>query len=232
LLEFRTKADLVYERLRERILTGEYPPGTRVPISVVARELGVSDVPVREGIKRLEAEGLLQFETHKGATVKQISAGEIEELFAIRTELEALALRRAAATITSQALAGLRGLLDEMAAAERENDVVEYGRLNRQFHLAIYDAQPYRKLASMIQNLWDSTDWCRQIFAVDATYVPVSTAEHEGIYQSLQDHDGDAAAAILRNQKQRACGWLLEHFDRRDQAVPSARDGSAAELAR
>ena len=78
-LNFQTKAELVYSALRNRILTGEYPPGARVPISKVARELGVSAVPVREGIKRLEAEGLLRFETHKGATVTMISAHEIED---------------------------------------------------------------------------------------------------------------------------------------------------------
>jgi DNA-binding GntR family transcriptional regulator len=221
----------VYQHLRERILTGQYPPGSRVAISAVARELGVSDVPVREGIKRLEAEGLLQFETHKGATVKQIRADEIEELFAIRTELESLALRQAAATITPQTLASLHRLLSEMELAEQENNFLEYGRLNRQFHLAIYDAQPYRKLAAMIQNLWDSTDWCRQIFAVDATYLPVSTAEHKAIYEALEQHDGDAAAAILRNQKERACSWLLEHFNRGAQPPDSHRAETSVGLA-
>jgi DNA-binding GntR family transcriptional regulator len=215
-LNFQTKAELVYSALRDRILTGEYPPGARVPISKVARELGVSAVPVREGIKRLEAEGLLRFETHKGATVTKISAHEIEELFVIRTELEALALVHAAQTITTDELQNLRRLLDEMADAERDEAFADYGRLNREFHLAIYDAQPYRRLSTMISSLWDSTDWCRRIFASNGDYVLASTAEHEGIYRALVDRDGDAAAALLRNQKRRALHWLLEHYERGD----------------
>jgi DNA-binding GntR family transcriptional regulator len=213
-LNFRTKGELVYEHVRNRILSGEYAPGSRVSISGIARELGVSDIPVREGIKRLEVEGLLDFETHKGAVVTRLSGHEIEELFAIRTELEALALRRAAATIAPQQLLELRFLLDRMAAAERAGDADAYGRLNREFHLAIYDGQPYRKLATMIRNLWDSTDWCRRIFASESEYLPTSSAEHEGIYLALEEGDADTAVSLLRNQKQRALAWLLEHVER------------------
>jgi DNA-binding GntR family transcriptional regulator len=219
-LNFRTKGQLVHEHLRERILSGEYSPGTRLPISVIARELGVSDIPAREGIKRLEAEGLLEFETHKGAVVTQVRADEVEELFAIRSELEALALRQAALTITPEVLVELRRLLDEMAAAERAGDAVAYGRLNREFHFAIYDAQPFRRLSTMIRNLWDSTDWCRRIFASATDYLPASTAEHEGIYRALQAGDGDTAGDLLRQQKQRALDWLLVHVERSEDGRP------------
>ena len=77
-LPFRTKADIVYDELRERILSGQLRPGDRVPISRVARELGVSDIPAREGVKRLEADGLLEFATHKGAVVPKMGRHEIE----------------------------------------------------------------------------------------------------------------------------------------------------------
>jgi len=226
-LNFRTKGELVYEHLRRQILAGAYAPGERVSISAIARELGVSDIPVREGIKRLEAEGLLQFETHKGAVVTRLSTHEIEELFAIRTELEALALRQVAVLITDEQLKELRGLLDDMAKAEKANDAAAYGRLNREFHLTIYDAQPYRKLAAMIRNLWDSTDWCRRIFAADTAYVLASTSEHEGIYTALAKHDGDTAVALLRSQKQRALAWLLEHVDR-DASIDEVAQGAGS----
>src|SRR5215813_12643941 len=98
-MPYRTKADMVYDYVREQILSGELQPGDPVPISHVARELGVSDIPAREGVKRLENAGLLTFETHKGAVVARMGRAEVEEMFAIRTELEALALRQAAAKI-------------------------------------------------------------------------------------------------------------------------------------
>jgi DNA-binding GntR family transcriptional regulator len=218
-IQFRTKADIVYEQLRERILNGELRPGDRVPISRVARELGVSDIPAREGVKRLQADGLLQFATHKGAVVTKLGRNEVSELFAIRTELEALALRKAAQEITPAQLADLRTILDQMAAAERDGDAEEYGRLNREFHLCAYSAQSYNKLRTMIESLWDSTDWCRRIFSADADSVRASSAEHESIYEALARGDGEAAAVFVRAQKQRAAAWFLRRMDEEEAAA-------------
>jgi DNA-binding GntR family transcriptional regulator len=215
-LGFRTKADLVYEHLRARILDGDLVPGSRLSISAIARELGVSEIPVREGFKQLEAEGLLQSEAHKSATVPLLSANDVEELFAIRVELEALAMRQSAKHITPEQLQQVRAILDAMAMAEDERDTAAYGRLNREFHLAIYDAQPFRRLGTMIRQLWDSTDWCRRIFAADREYLLASSAEHEGIYNALEAGDGDRAAMLLEQQKARGCAWLLERVSARD----------------
>ena len=73
-VQFRTKADLVYERLREEILSGAVRPGERVPINRIARDVGVSDIPAREGVKRLAADGLVTFTAHKGAVVARSTA--------------------------------------------------------------------------------------------------------------------------------------------------------------
>jgi DNA-binding GntR family transcriptional regulator len=225
-VQFRTKADLVYEQLRKEILSGAVLPGQRVSISRVARELGVSDIPAREGVKRLEADGLVSFTTHKGAVVTRIGRHEVEELLAIRTELEALALRHAAARITAAELAELQSILDEMGRAQRAGEVGEYGRLNREFHMRAYAAQPYAKLRAMIESLWDSTDWCRRIFNTEAESVRVSLAEHEAIYEALARADGEAASASLRAQKLRAGAWLLEHIhDDPEQAPEPAAAG-------
>lgn len=222
-LQFRTKADLVYEQLREEILSGAVRPGQRVSISRVARDLGVSDIPAREGVKRLEADGLVSFTTHKGAVVTRMGRHEVEELFAIRAELEALALSRAAERITAGELESLREILDSMGRAERDGDVAAYGRLNREFHMLAYAAQPYAKLRSMIESLWDSTDWCRRIFATEGETMRASLEEHEAIYAALSRADGEAAAAALRAQKQRAATWMLERI--RDEDVEPAPAG-------
>ena len=211
--QFRTKADLVYERLREEILTGAIKPGERVPINRVARDVGVSDIPAREGVKRLVADGLVTFTAHKGAVVTRMGRQEVEELFAIRTELEALALRQAASRITPAQLAELRSILDEMELAERDGEVHEYGALNRRFHMCAYASQPYPRLRSMIESLWDSTDWCRRIFTTEADSMRSSLAEHEAIYDALARGDGEAASVFLRAQKHRAASWLLDRIE-------------------
>lgn len=217
-IQFRTKADIVYEELRERILSGELRPGERVPISRVARELSVSDIPAREGVKRLQADGLLQFATHKGAFVTRIGAEDVEELFAIRTELEALALRQAARCIDAERLAELRQILDDMAEADKAGEIEEYARLNQRFHMRAYSAQPYNRLTSMIENLWESTDWCRRIFSADADSLRASSSEHEGIYDALSRGDGEAAAVFVRAQKQRAASWLLKRIQESEES--------------
>jgi DNA-binding GntR family transcriptional regulator len=208
---FRTKADLVHQHLRDRILNGELRPGAELSITTVARDLGISEIPVREGFKRLEFEGLLALEAHKTARIPLLDAHDVEELFAIRTELESLALRHAAKHITPTQLDRTGEILDAMATAEAARDAVAYGRLNREFHLAIYSAQPYRRLFEMICQLWDSTDWCRRIFAADSDYVFASSAEHKGIHEALKAGDGERAALLLQQQKARGCEWLLEH---------------------
>jgi DNA-binding GntR family transcriptional regulator len=212
-LGFRTKADLVHEELRARLLRGDLQPGDRVPIATLARELGVSQIPVREGVKRLEAEGLLSFETHKGAVVPRLAPSDIQETFAIRAELEGLAVRNAAAVITAERIAELRAILDAMAEAAAAGDAKAYGRGNRAFHLTIYRSQPYARLTTMIETLWDQTDWCRRIFARDAESLAASAGEHVAILAALARGDGAAAETHLHEQKRRSSAWLLEHLD-------------------
>jgi DNA-binding GntR family transcriptional regulator len=137
---------------------------------------------------------------------------EVAELFAIRTELEALALRHAASRITADELRELRVILDQMT--EAAGDCVLYGRLNRDFHLCAYAAQPYARLCTMIESLWDSSDRSRRIFISNAepTMIRASLAEHEAIYDALARGDGDAAEVFLRAQNHRAAAWLLNHI--------------------
>jgi DNA-binding GntR family transcriptional regulator len=210
-IEFRTKAELAYSYLHDLILTGRLQPGDRVRISHVARDLGVSDIPVRESVARLEAEGVLHTEPHRGAIVARLAPADIEELFAIRAELESLAIRRAADVLTDEQFEQLGDLIERMDAAERDGDGTAYGDLSREFNLAIYRAQPYARLTSMIRDLWVSTDWSQRIFERDTVGLRRSAQEQREIYDALRRRDGDAAAELVRGQKQRAGAWLVQH---------------------
>jgi DNA-binding GntR family transcriptional regulator len=208
-LEHKTKADLVYENLRARILSGEFAPGTRLQIGRFATELGVSEIPVRESIKRLEGESLLTFIAHKGAIVTELTRDEIEELYAIRVELESLAITRAARSMTAADIAELRGTLAEMAEAEAAGDAETASRLHHEFHMKIYNAQSYKRLVSMINELWDSTNWAGRVFATGRTGA-AKAAEHDAIVDALEAGDGAKAAAIHAEQKRKAVTWLTE----------------------
>jgi DNA-binding GntR family transcriptional regulator len=209
MLEHRTKADLVYENLRPRILSGEFAPGSRLAIATVAEELGVSEIPVREGIKRLQAEGLLTFVAHKGAIVTELTPAEIEELYVIRMSLESIAMTRAAKVLTPEQIAGLRETLVEMGEAEAAHDAEKASLLHHSFHMQIYEAQSYKRLVALITDLWDATNWAGRVFATGNTGA-ATAAEHEAIVDALAAGDGEAAAALHTAQKRKAMRWLTD----------------------
>jgi DNA-binding GntR family transcriptional regulator len=208
-LQHRTKADLVYENIRPRILSGEFAPGTRLAIATVAEELGVSEIPVRESIKRLESEGLLTFIAHKGAIVTELSREQIEELYVIRMQLESIAISRAAKVLTPEQIEELRETLTAMANAEAAGDAEEASRQHHAFHMRIYEAQSYKRLVALITDLWDATNWAGRVFATGTTGA-AAAAEHEAIIDALAAGDGETAAALPVEQKRSAVTWLTE----------------------
>lgn len=208
-LQHRTKADLVYENLRPRILAGEFAPGTRLAIASVAEELGVSETPVRESIKLLQAEGLVTFIAHNGAIVTELSREEIEELYVIRTQLESLAITRAAKALTPSQIESLRETLSGMAESEADGDAEAVSRLHHEFHMQIYEAQSYKRLVALITDLWETTNWAGKVFATGNTG-GATAAEHEPIVDALAAGDGETAARLHAAQKYKALEWLTE----------------------
>ena len=103
-LEYRSKNELVYQRLRTAIIHGEYRPGTRLVIDQLAAELGVSQIPIREAIRQLESDGFVTFEPYAGAKVTDITAGFIFEVFALLESVEVICSRAACQLMTEQEL--------------------------------------------------------------------------------------------------------------------------------
>jgi DNA-binding GntR family transcriptional regulator len=211
--QYRSKADIVEEHVRELILTGELAPGEPLRISDVSRSLGVSDIPCREAFARLETEGLLRTEPHKPAVVAEVGAHELEELFAIRAQLEGLAMEQAATSLDGEQLDHIEAVLEQMEAAERDSRADDYRELNRSFHFAIYEHQPYERLTKLVRELWDSSSRCGTIFRADDTAMEASAAEHRKMFEALRTGDGPEARRVLEAQKHRACTWLLHHVD-------------------
>src|SRR5215813_12977012 len=113
-LEFRSKNALVYEQLRKAIINGDFKPGARLVIDQLAAELGVSQIPVREAIRQLESDGFISFEPYSGATVTEINANLIFEIFALLESVEVICSRTACTLMTAQELAALAALINKM----------------------------------------------------------------------------------------------------------------------
>jgi len=130
-------ADQVKDRLLEAILTGRYPPDSRIVETQVARELGTSQAPVREALRGLEALGVVEITPFRGARVRRPTSRELLEAYVVRSALETLGARLAVPRLTDDDLAMLAGLVDEMQAAARARDGHRVAEADARFHAAI-----------------------------------------------------------------------------------------------
>jgi DNA-binding GntR family transcriptional regulator len=185
-----SKTDLVAALIRELIITGELAPGEQLRQRDLAQRFAVSQTPVREAMRRLESEGLLTSDTHRGFTVAASDDGRIEENFQIRAALESLGASLAARKIDAQGLARLRDLNDKMRLLA--DDDPAYAELNRQFHFTVYSCARSPLLLSLMRLLWASLHGGPRVRRSHAE----SARQHDEILRALAE--GDAAAASER----------------------------------
>lgn len=197
-----TKSDTVYHFIKEQIMTGVYKPDERIIIRDIARQLGVSDIPVREAIKRLTADGLLETKSHSGARVAPINTDTLEEVFLIRTELETLSTRLAAKAATPEEIDSLELLVDQMDASIGKQDLTAYSLSNRNFHQQLYRASHAQVLIDMIENLFLRSENSKMVFHYDPDRLRQSNEEHRSIVEALRERDEEKAARVIRSQKE------------------------------
>jgi DNA-binding GntR family transcriptional regulator len=182
-----TKQQQVYEALRERILGRVYGPGFRVVIDQIAAEFAVSALPVREAIRRLEAEGLIVYRANAGAQVAPAEPELFEDNMTVLALLEGYATALAAPLLTTQDLAALEQRTDEMVTAMERMDSLAFGRHNRAFHQVIYDRCPNPTLVSMLRDVDRRLDAIRTTVFVHIPYRgQASVAEHRDLIELLR----------------------------------------------
>jgi DNA-binding GntR family transcriptional regulator len=169
-----TKQQRVYEAVRERILSGGYGPGFRLVIDTLAAEHGVSAVPVREAIRRLEAEGLVVYRPNVGAQVAPAEPGFFEDELTVLAVLEGYATALAAPLVDEDDLARLRAATDLMVSAMERMDALEFGRQNREFHAVFAERCPNRPLVEMLRDAERRLDAIRRTVF---THIPYRGAE-------------------------------------------------------
>jgi DNA-binding GntR family transcriptional regulator len=190
--EYISKTDLVVALIREQIITGELGAGEQLRQRDLARRFGVSQTPVREAMRRLEAEGLLLSDTHRGFTVTAFDEGPVEENFQIRAALESLGAALAAQKIDAGGLARLQELSDRMRALTEDD--IGYAELNREFHFTVYEHAHSPLLLSLMRLLWASLGASPKMGRTLAE----SARQHDEILHALRDGDADAAACRTR----------------------------------
>jgi DNA-binding GntR family transcriptional regulator len=150
----QTAAEFVAETLRRSILNGDLRAGTRLGLAEVAAGMEVSTTPVREALRELSFEGLVQFDSYRGGTVNAVTVEDVREIVRIRQVLEPIAIREAIEHMRPEILAEAEEILGSMDVAAGWDQWVED---NRRFHNVFYKASPSRRLISMIKTLQDPT---------------------------------------------------------------------------
>lgn len=183
-----TKQERVYRVVRERILSGAYGPGYRVVIDALAAEFGVSALPVREAIRRLEAEGLVIFRPNAGAHVAPADPGLFDEEMTVLAVLEGYATALAAGNLTKTDIKRLTALTDDMVEAIERLDPLNFGKLNQEFHAVIYGRCPNAALVDLLQDVARRLDAIRRTVFVQIPYRGAeSVSEHRRLIALISE---------------------------------------------
>lgn len=170
--------DEVYERLRRWITSGTLTPGTQISIRALADVFEVSTMPVRESLRRLEADGLVVFH-RRSVTVTLLSADQVNQVFQIRLRLEQLAAEWAIQQVTDVDIADLEEILAKMNCPSI--DVEEWRQLNQDFHLRFYDCARSPHLLDLIRNVWDKVEPYMTIYSSSVGDFREAHRQHEQI---------------------------------------------------
>ena len=200
---YTTSADYVYRELRHRIITKQVKAGQRLPEVNIAVQMGVSRTPVREALRRLESEGLVDIVPNSGARLAAPSRREVENAYVVREQHECLAVRLAAQTVAEKHFRRLDEIVEAEESAFRERNLELYLEINESFHRIIAESTGNRILATYVENILARTNV--YIVFYDPFYEDEcnpSIAEHKALLRALRDHDGDLAERLMREHLQ------------------------------
>jgi DNA-binding GntR family transcriptional regulator len=209
-VELTLASQRVTENIRHLILTGELAPGSRIRQEELAARFGTSRIPVREALRRLESEGLVLLVPNSSAWVAKIDMSECIEVYKIRERVEPLALSEAVPHMSDTDIDALEGLVRKM---ERSSSTEEFLRLDREFHLASYQASGMQQLYGMVERFWNTTQHYRRAFTKllgqDGNWIIHS--EHRLMIDALRRRDAESAGHILFEHIRRTRVELERH---------------------
>jgi len=204
-----TMSDAVYRVLRHCIIDGSLASGSRLQEEKLAKEMGVSRTPVREALRKLEAEEFVVARPRKGLVVCALSEEDLVEIFQVREALEGMAARLAATNAAPPAVAGLDRLVAEMETAA-SGDANHLRDLTGEFHLAVARASGNSRLVRMIGKLQDRV---RQ-FGNSTLFLPdqpgAAIEEHRALLEMIKAKDADGAEEIVRRHRRRTLEVRLQ----------------------
>jgi len=184
--------------LRKAILTGQLEPGERLMELHISQEMGVSRTPVREAIKELESEGLVEMSPHRGAHVASITEKQMKDVLEVRRILEGLSVATASRRISEPKLAELEAAMKNCEAAMETDDCIAVAEADIKFHDIILEASDNDKLRDIMNNISDQIYRYRYEFIREKKHYETMKSEHMAIFRALKRGDEDGAITALQ----------------------------------
>lgn len=209
--DLTSSVELVYQRTRHAILTGDFPPGSPLRLQELASRNGVSMIPVREALRLLEAEGFVESIPNRGARVAPLSMEDMLDVYRTRIVLEVEALRQAIPRTTPAVLTKARRLNTKIMRQFMQRGHAEYED-HRAFHFALYEPSGSKWLLRLIAIVWDHTERYRRVGAVRVK-AESARAEHELILDRIEARDVEGALAALTDHLEGSVERFRELFE-------------------
>jgi DNA-binding GntR family transcriptional regulator len=213
--KYRTMQEIAYDAIRDGILAGRHAPGQRLIADELAKEFGVSRMPVREALHRLEVAGLVTITPHRGAVVSELSEAECIEIYHVRAVLDGLATRLATPNLSEADHARLAALLADMETGVEAKDPQRVLNVNRKFHAVIWSAARAPRLRDLLENLYDASQRFRNISVLIPGRLDQITHEHRLIVEALARGDAAAAERYANEHHEGTARRLLTAMDGR-----------------
>src|SRR5262249_166817 len=190
--------DRAYERIKQRLLNDEYPPGSFLSERQLAGNLGMSKTPVKAALERLESEGFITVSPQQGIVVRQLSVHEIADLYEIRSVLESYTLRTLAGQLAPDQVARVRANLQAQARLRGGGDVAKGVELDAACHAQLVEFRGNREILRVIVQLREKMQRViTQVFRLCPARIDTSYDEHAAIAAAVIDGDGRRAAELL-----------------------------------
>ncbi len=209
----RPIGEMAYVSLKGAIVRGDLHPGQRLVESALSAQMGISRIPVREAIKKLEQDGLIEKLEKGGFIVKNPSRKEIEETFGIRACLESYAAALATGHMNASTIDRLENVLKLYRDALERRDIANMTQLNNQLDEIIFSTSGSRKLYALIANFRDFISRYRKVLLTCMDYAAISLSEHEKIVQAMKERDEEKVEKLVKKHLLRGRDIVLKEME-------------------
>ena len=206
--------------IRELIVEGDLEPGAKVPERILSERYGVSRTPLREALKTLASEGLLELLPHRGARVARLTAEDVDQMFPIMGALEALSGELACQNLTEDQFAEIQALHYQMVLHYTRRELKPYFQVNQEIHEKILSASANPLLLQMYQTLSGRIRRARYVANMSSERWSQAVKEHEEMLNALAARDGTALADVLKRHLRNKCETVKSHLESK---MPKAR---------